>query len=177
MAGTAMTKSLSEIGAAVPDLVMGRIGMIRTLAKEQGLPARKHQPEIEREWKFICRSLGVHGLTSHEKRIECPVVLIGHLSEVIVRKSRVEVMPLAIDAFAHGADESCLGPVPDTRFGIRRDVGGIDRPERRWQGQSSGKHSAARSRMANVAISNRSQLAPALDEGFVELPDAGWIDS
>jgi hypothetical protein len=62
--------------------------------------------------------------------------------------------PFPVDAFAHSTVERRLRPGADTGRGIRRDVGGIDRPERRRKGQAAGKNLAAGFRITDDAVAD-----------------------
>src|SRR5262249_14751990 len=68
----------------------------------------------------------------------------------------------------HRASEGFLGPCSDAGFGIRRDVAGVDGPERRLERQVAGESGTVRTRVASGAIAVVRQHAAALDQGFVE---------
>jgi len=48
------------------------------------------------------------------------------------------MVAVAMDALAHGALKGGIGPVADAGLGIGRDVGRVDRAERRLEGSASG---------------------------------------
>ena len=82
---------------------------------------------------------------------------------MVVRKRRVQIMPFAIDTVVHRADEFGFSPLANAGVGIGRDVGRVDRAERRFQRSPAGVENAARAGMADRAVAERGKLLAAGD--------------
>jgi hypothetical protein len=74
----------------------------------------------------------------------------------------------AVDAFAQRADEGLLGPAADAGIGVRRDVGAVERAERRFDRPAAGKRSSAFGGMADLAIADRGELRALCDQRWIE---------
>ena len=71
---------------------------------------------------------------------------------------------VAMDALAHGALESGIGPGADASLGIGCDIGAVDRAERGLDGSAAGIDGAAvRNRMADRAVAKGGKLLAAGD--------------
>ena len=100
-------------------------------------------------------------------------ILVTDFREEIIGKGGIEIVPLSIDALAHGTDEGFLGPAADPALGIGRDVGRIDDTEGSRQGQSAGIRFPARPRMADPTIAESGQDLTLLDQIGVERSRVG----
>jgi hypothetical protein len=165
-----------QIGAAIPFRALRRVRLIGAATKEQQLPAGDDKPLIERKRKLVRAGRRMNGLPCHQVRVERLVIFVGHIGEVIVGKCRIQVLPVAIDSRPHGTTKGGFRPPADPGLGIRCNIGGKDRAERRRHRKSTGKVLAAAHGMAIVAIADRGQLAASLDQGGIERLRRGRID-
>src|SRR5207248_864452 len=79
-----------------------------------------------------------HRLARHHEGVERGEVLAGELGEMVVRKRRIEMPAVAIDALAQRARKCLQRPATDAAVGVGRDVGAVDRAERRLDRRAAG---------------------------------------
>ena len=168
VAGAAMRQPFDQIGTAVPFGALFGIGLIGVVTKEKQFPPSNGGPLVERERKLVFARRRADGLPRHQEGIECPVILIADIGEVVVWECRIKVLAFTIDAGAHRALKRGFRPSPDSRLRVRRDVRGEDRAERGRHRQTAGKVPAAAHGMAIVAIADRRQITTSFDEGGIE---------
>src|SRR4029078_4022034 len=104
----AMPETLDQIRTSVPCFALRTIRLKGTLAQEEKLPAGECDAQVVRKTQRVFRSFCGHDISRHQKRVKRLVVVLGNKREVIVRKGGVEVLPRAVDAFAHRALECCF---------------------------------------------------------------------
>jgi len=104
----------------------------------------------------------------HQKSIECAVVFVGNMGEVIIGEGRIKMPAVPVDARLHGAAERGFRPAADPGLGIGRDVRGIDRAERRRHRKAAGEIMSVADRVTVVAIADRGKITPTLDERAVK---------
>ena len=158
MAGAAMADALDEIGAPVPKIVMRGIGLERPPPQEEQVPAGEHWPLVQGERQLVRRRRRMDGLAGHEECIEGVVVRVRYQCEMVIGEGWIEMATFAVDAFAHGASEGLFRPAADAGLGIGRDVGRIDRAERRRQRQPASEGLAVRRRVAGVAVAESREI-------------------
>ncbi|KAG1386782.1 hypothetical protein G6F59_016696 [Rhizopus arrhizus] len=99
----------------------------------------------------------------HEVGIQRLHVIGRDLGVRGVRHGRIQRMPVASLAVAHGLVEVLVGVVADARLFVGRDVGRIDRAQRRLDAQSAGEGLAALGpgvpSAANAALATRAEKA------------------
>ena len=87
----------------------------------EGLPQQR--TEIERKGKLGLAVVGAYRVLRHQEGVERLQIGVGCLGEMRIGKRGIEMAAVAMNAFAHRALESGVGPIADPGFGIRRDVG------------------------------------------------------
>src|SRR6185295_12127401 len=110
---------------------------------------------VERSTQIVRPVLGAHRLARRDIRVQRVDVFVGQAGVVLVRKRRVQMASVAVYAFAQRADEGLLGPAADAGIGVRRDVGAVERAERRLDRPAAGKRSSAFGGVAGLAIADR----------------------
>jgi len=108
VARAAMRQPFDQIGAAIPFRALRRVRLVGSVAKKQQLPAGDHKPLVEWKGKLVLAGGRANRLPCHQVGVERLVIRIGDVGEVIVRKCRIEVLPVAIDAGSHGNGEMLL---------------------------------------------------------------------
>jgi hypothetical protein len=158
MAGAAMANALDEIGAPVPKIVMRGIGLERPSPQEEQVPAYEQRPLVQGERQPVCRRRDMRALAGHEECIEGVVVRVRYQCEMVIGEGWIKMATPAIDTLAHGASEGLFRPPADAGLGIGRDVGRIDRAERRRHRQSASEGLAIRRRVAAVTVAESSEI-------------------
>src|SRR5580692_9366053 len=82
-----------------------------------------------------------------------------------VGKRGIELPAVAMDAFAHGALKGRVRPVADPGLDIRRDVGAVDRAERRFDRPATGIEYPVDRGVTGRAVAKRCQLPAVFDGG------------
>src|SRR5262249_38295801 len=85
-----------------------------------------------RSWARTLPSTRRKGMEEGEEvaHVPQPHALVGGVGE-----GRIVMAAAGRGALPHGADETPLAPAADAVVAVRRDVGGIKRAERRFQGK------------------------------------------
>jgi hypothetical protein len=172
-----MAETLGEIGAAIPFFALRRVGLIRALLQEQHVPGGHQRADVQREDEIVARRRRLDRLACHQIGIERLVVVVGDQGEMIIGKSRIEMRAVAIGAFAHGALEGLDAPVADAGLLIRRDVGRIDRAERRGHRETAGEGLAAGRSVAGDAVADGGELRPVFHGFGIEAAGIGPRDA
>src|SRR5689334_9311894 len=128
VAGAAMAESLHQVRAAIPVGAARAVGLVYAGLEIARFP---DADESARDRQLVRAVFLAHGLARHEKGVERGDVLVRDLGEMIVRERGIEVLSLAIDAFAHRTAEGCELPAANAGVRVGRDVGAVDRAERR----------------------------------------------
>ncbi len=152
MACAAMAEAFDQIGAAIPDFRFRRISLEDIRLMEQRVPSRQQGTKIERKRQLVSRNLRSHRRLRHQISVERLQIGVASLGEMRIGKRRIEMPAVAMDALAHGAFEGGIRPRADASRDIRRDVGCVDRAERRFQRSPAGVENAVRAGMADRAI-------------------------
>ena len=158
-----MAEAFDQIGAAIPCLGFGRVGLKYAGLVEQRIPSRHQRAQVERKRQRILRRLRAHRRLRHQIGIERLHVGVGGPGEMRVGKRRIEMPAVAMNALAHRAFEGGIGPRADSGFDIGRDVGRVDRAERRRQRLAAGVEDAVRRGVADRAVAERGELLAARD--------------
>ena len=132
-----------------------RVGLIRAFAQEQHVPERDQRPEVQRKDQVVGGRRRMYRLTRHQVRIRGSDVVVRHLREMDVRKRRVQRLAVTPDAGAQCTGERVARPAADAGFRIRRDVGRIDRAERRRERQAARERLAVLRRVTYDAVAQR----------------------
>ncbi len=104
---------------------------LRAQVQEQQVPARDERAELQREMQPVGQRRGTHRLPRHEVGVERVDVRVLHAREVLVGEGRIEQVAVPCDALAQRPGKGRFGPQPDAGLAIGRDVGRVDRAERR----------------------------------------------
>ena len=161
-----MTQAVDQVSAPVPFSALARLGYKSFGVMKQTVPGGHQRPNTERKSHLGRRRRGRHRRLRHQVSVNGGQVLVTGFGKRGEWKSRVEVPPVARDAFAHGALKSGVSPQAQTGLGVGGEIGGEDAAERRLHGQTAGIGHAARGGVATRAIAGRSELPAALDGGL-----------
>ncbi len=148
-----MAWPLHQIGTAVPQVVPFHLGLIGARLCEGGIPEGKRPAHVERPGD-IRRAVRLADRLDvvHEVVVERADVVIGHLGVGWMRHGRIKPGTICPYPPAHRIVEVGQGVVADPGLLVRRDIGCVDRTERRAHGQSTGKRFSALRGMAGDAI-------------------------
>src|SRR5258705_10837279 len=123
MTSAAMAKTLDQIGAAIPHCRLRCVSLEHTWLVKQRVPTRHQRTPVERKRQRAVWSIGAHWRLRHQISIERLQVSVGCLGGVRVRKCRIEMPSVAMDALTHGALEGGVGPGADPGLEVGRDIG------------------------------------------------------
>ena len=158
-----MTQAGDQVSAPVPFSALAGLGYKSFGVMKQTVPGGHQGPNTERKSHLGRRRGGRHRRLRHQVGVNGSQVLVTGFGKRGEWKSRVEVAPVARDAFAHGALKSGVSPQAQTGLGVGGEVGGKDAAERRLHGQTAGIRHAARGGVATGAVAGGGQLPAALD--------------
>ena len=133
-----MRQSLDQIAAAIPFRGLGGVGLAAAWRRNNSFQPAITKRRFNGNDNWLC-GRRADRLPRHQKGIKRVVVLVGDVGEMIIRKGRIEMLAVAIDAGAHRAAECRLRPAADAGVGVGRDVGGIDGAERCRHGRPPAK--------------------------------------
>gem|GEM_PF-6653900 len=105
----------------------------------------------------------------HQEGVKICNILVGYFGEVGIGEGRIQMRPGPGNPFTHGPRESFFGPLPDTGFRVRGNIGGVDSTERRWYGQATGKRLPGIRGMTGLAIAQARQHFAAVNLILTEL--------
>ena len=166
MAGAAMRQPFDKIGPPVP--CGGALFVPRQLAVREV----QQGPEVHERAHRQHKSAGI-GLVGDRHGRNAHIVGVKRVNVVRRRElredkghCRIEIAIARRDAVAHHAMKIGARIVADAVLFVRRDVGRIQRAERRPYGQASGAHRPLRQRVAAEAVAGQSQFAPARNQSF-----------
>src|ERR1700680_3291994 len=97
MARAAMCQPFDQVGAAIPFRALRAVRLVSLATKEQQLPARNDKALVEGKGELVGAGGGVNRRPRHQKRIQGAIVFVGDVGEMVVGKSRVEMLPGAIN--------------------------------------------------------------------------------
>ncbi len=144
--------------------VLRRVGPPGSRAEEQQVPASERRAHVQREGQPVGGCRGPDRLARHQEGVERADILIGRAGEMRVGQRRVEVPPRARDPLAHRPAERRLRPPADPGLRVGRDVGDVDRSERR-RARAGRRHRAAVVRgVAHRAIADRGERRAPRDQ-------------
>src|SRR6185369_17660050 len=158
VACAAMSKPVDEVRAAVPLRVACGVWPERAALEVERLPRGDQGADVEWSTQLVGHVLGAHRLARRDVRVQRVDVFVGQAGVVLVRERRVQVASVAVEALAQRADEGWLGPAADAGVGVGRDVGTVERAERRFDRPTAGERLAAFGGMADLAIADRGEL-------------------
>ena len=84
-----------------------------------------------------------------------------------IRHGRVQRTTVFDDAMAHGLVEVLEAVVAQPGF-IRRDIGGVDRPDRRFHRQAAGERLAVLGGMASHAVTRAGEVLALFDQVLID---------
>ena len=134
----AVAETVYEFAPPVPGNAVRGIRRARAGLQEEYIPERHQWPKVQRKDQRIRRRFCLDGVAAHQVCVGCSNVFIRHAGEVNVGEGGVELMAVSRDAASHRAAECFKRPRADAGLRVRRDVGGVDRAERRDQWQTTG---------------------------------------
>src|SRR5262249_47753667 len=153
--GAAMTETLDQIGATIPSLRFGRIGLECARPEIDQIPGRScRTPKIEREFQLVCSNLVAHRLERAEVSPDSVRVLASDLGVGGIRHRGIEANRVLANALMECPPEVLFGPGADSGRNIGRYVRAQQRSERRLQCRAAGKRFAAWRGVAGDAISD-----------------------
>ena len=158
-----MAEPIDEIGAAIPFGALPRISAVWRVVEIEQVPERDDPALVQREGQRVCRRPLRHQCPRHHKGIERMQVVVRDAHVMGIRKSRVEMTPVARDAVAHRAVECLFRPVADTGLGIGRDVRAVDGAERGRDRPAASIGGPTRHSVTDIAIADRGELGALLD--------------
>ena len=128
-----MAESIDKVGAAIDRRAVPCVAYNRPRREEEPLPRRNEKPPAERKTQVV----RLIGAAARRKRLkvspEVAQVTVGNAREGRIRKRRKVIGPVRPVAEAHGATEIGLGPAPDSRLWMRRNVRTVEDSERRLE--------------------------------------------
>ena len=128
----AMPQPLHEISAAVPRRAFVRISGVFAFFEIKRIPDRHEGTHAERPAQMRRTIRIAHRLhTLHKPGIERRQVFLRHPGVGRIGHGRIKTMPVLCHAFAHDLHEIFHLVATDPGFQVRRDIGRINRPDRR----------------------------------------------
>ncbi len=106
----------------------------------------------------------MHRRETEEIGLDREPIGIGHIGIAGIRHCRIKPFAFVVDTPVQGIQELRIAPVADAGFLVGRDVGRIDRAERKLERQTSGKWHAALRRVAGGAVGGARQIFAAPDQ-------------
>jgi len=100
----------------------------------------------------------VSGFEAEQIGFDRQRISVGHPCKRCVGHGGIKILSIASDAAMNRFQELCVRPGADSGVPVRRDVGRIDRAERRDERETSCKRRAARSRVAGLAVGGTRQI-------------------
>ncbi|OWW20215.1 hypothetical protein AYR66_12630 [Noviherbaspirillum denitrificans] len=168
MAGAAVSEPLDEVGATVPLRWPIRIRLIAAGREIQRAPEREEDALVVREAQFVLAVRLAHRRERPEVGKHRVRICACDFGVVRIRKRRIEETAILRSSIMDGAPEVVRGPVADAGFIVWRDVGGIDRAERRRNRAPAGVGIAAPDGVAGHAVAGfRQVFAPGDLRGLV----------
>src|SRR6185437_1042467 len=139
VAGAAVAEAFHEIGAAIPLRRLPRVRLERARLEEEGVPSGDGFAHRERPRKVRRLRRLLHRRDRIEVRLDREHVVAAELREPRIRERGIEMLAVRADAVVHRLVELLVGPLADAGFLVRRDVGRIDRAERRGDRAAAGE--------------------------------------
>src|SRR3954462_7731669 len=167
----AMSERVDQVVASVHHDARRRIGRERAWTEEQQLPHPKRPAPSEGELQVVRLTLAAARWKRAQIGPEVAHILVVDARERRIWKRREVMRAVGPAAFAQGAREVLLGPTPDSRLGVRRDVGAVEGAEGRLERSAPGigLRVFARLGMAPDATRRLRKVLPPL--GFASLRD------
>ena len=172
----AVRRGVHQIGAAVPRRRLRGVGTEGLFVEEQKLPPADEAADVERERHLMGGGTALRGRQRAQISEEIARVVEAHMRVSGVGKGWVIMLPAGRGALGHGGDELGLGPAADAVIGIGRDVGRIERPERRFQRLATAETGAVLLVLRGVAggaAARREQLTAIVEIGGARRQRAG----
>src|SRR5262245_62749882 len=118
-----MAETLDQIGAAIPGLRLGRIGLKRARPEIDQIPGGCcRATKVEWELELVCPNLVAHRLERAEIGKDSVRVLAGDLRVGGIRHCRVQAGPVFADALVQRSPELLFGPAADPGRNVGSDV-------------------------------------------------------
>ena len=161
-----MPGSLHQVGAAGDRRIRISAGIRRRLDDGgKGLSPDCQRPaDGERPGDAI---IGIHLMyrldTVHEVVIQQRDVFVADACVRRIWHGGIQGVAARSNPMAHGPAEFVQRIIPDPRLTIGRDVGAVNRPDRRRDGQPAGESVSVSRRMAGRAVRRGGKIAAALD--------------
>jgi hypothetical protein len=163
----AMAERLDQVSASIPLRAPAGYGREPLRAEEQHAPRQHVEADIEREAQLV----GVIGLFDRRQTAEIGPerheIVVADPGEGIERHRRVEIFAVGANPGMHCVLEVVKRPAANPGLAIRRDVGGIDRAERRVHPQPAGIRLVGRAAVAGHAIGGAGEVTAARDQTWI----------
>ena len=150
-----MAKPLRQVPTANQRGVLSRCRYTFFMPDKGQIPHRHQRPQIVGKSQVCGRGLRMHRIAGHHKRIERGQIIVAQATEMIVRESRVEVAPGAVNAIAHRAVERRPRPPADSSIRVRGDVRAVHNAERCLQRPAASIGSITIRGVTGITISER----------------------
>ena len=134
-----MAEAFDQIGAPVPVRRLGRIGLELALLEEQRAPSDDQRAVVEGKLQIVRRFTLLHRRDRAQVSVDRVAVLARHLGVGGKRHRRIDQPAVGETPVVHHLVELVGRPHADAGLRIGRDVGGVERAERRLHRQAAGK--------------------------------------
>ena len=164
MAFAAMRQRFREIGAPVPFRALRGVGRKAAIRIEQDRP-EIHRPALV-EWKHqrIGGSGRTHRRQTEQIGLDRQRVRIRHIGVGRKRHRRIKPRAVAAGAAMNRVEKILVAVIADAGFFVRRDVGRVQRAERKLEPETAGIFPAALRGVADHAIRRPRQIGAAFDK-------------
>ena len=153
-----MAEAFDQIGAAVPLRRFGRIGLVLAFLEEQRAPAEDQRAVVEGKVQIVRPVDLLHRRDRAQIGIDRVAVLARHLGVGGERHRRIDQPAVGETPVMHHLVELVGRPHPDAGLRIGRDVGGVERAERRLHRQAAGKGLAFARGVAGDAVAGAREV-------------------
>src|SRR6185295_2434962 len=161
----AVAERVHEVAAPVYYGARRRIGRERTRTEEEELPPPDQPAPAEGKPQVVRLARAAARRQAAQVGPKVAQILVVDARERGIRKRREIMSAVRPAAIAQRADEVLLGPAPDSRLGVRCDVGTVEGAEGRLERPASGERLSviACLGMAPDATRRLRKILPALD--------------
>ena len=140
----AMARPVDQIGAAIPLRILRCIGPERLAVEEQQLPAAQRAADVERERHVVVAHPALHRRQRLEIGEQVAQILVLHALVRRVGKRGKIMPPVRRGSLHHRGDELRLVPLADAVVLVGRDIGNVERAERRFQSRARRRAASCR---------------------------------
>ena len=153
-----MAEAFDQIGAAVPLRRFGRIGLVLALVEEQRAPSEDQRAVVEGKLQIVRTVDLLHRRDRAQIGEDRVAVLARDLGVGGKRHRRIDQPAVGEAPVMHHLVELVGRPLADAGLRIGRDVGGVERAERRLHRQAAGKGLAFARGVAGDAVAGAGQV-------------------